>query len=231
VTALSIAVIGDGRMGRAVREAAMDAGDAVVAVIGRGDVVTGGTLRGATVAIEFTEPGEAPANVRACVDAGCPIVVGTTGWYAVLPDITSYVNAHGGTLLWAPNFSLGVAVLAELVRHAASLTSHLAGVSAAFVEVHHAAKKDAPSGTALALAGAWAAVAGSTPPVTSVRVGHVPGTHELLLDSRYEQLTLRHEARDRRVFADGALAAARWLQGRRGVFTLSDVLQIAGRLP
>jgi 4-hydroxy-tetrahydrodipicolinate reductase len=212
-------------MGRAVAALAPERGAAVVAALGRGDPVTRASLAGADVAVEFTEPGAAVANARACLAAGCPVVVGTTGWLDALPALRAEVDATGGRLLWAANFSVGVnAMLAVAAAAARALRG--AGFAAHLVETHHAAKKDAPSGTALALAAAAESAWGEPVATTSVRVGHVPGTHALVFDAPFEQLRLTHEARDRRVFAEGALAAARWLAGRRrpGVYTMQDVL-------
>jgi 4-hydroxy-tetrahydrodipicolinate reductase len=175
------------------------------------------------VAIEFTEPSSAVPNIMACIHEGVPVVVGTTGWYSSLPVITDAVNEEGATLLWAANFSIGVNLFVELAREAAHI---MAGTdfSAAMVETHHSAKKDAPSGTALAISRAMEPDLGKELPVTSVRTGSVPGTHELIFDAPFEQIILRHEARDRRVFADGAIRAAAWLKGKKGVFTMRDVL-------
>jgi 4-hydroxy-tetrahydrodipicolinate reductase len=211
-------------MGRAVEQLAGERGFAVVARLGKDVAVTRASLGDAAVAIEFTEPGSAAANVRACVHAGCPAVVGTTGWYAELPIVREYVEKHDGALLYAPNFSLGVAVFRRLVADAARRFAALPGFDAHLLEIHHAAKRDAPSGTAALLAEEAGKARGATVPVTSVRTGSVPGTHELLFDAAFEQVRLVHEARDRRVFAEGALAAARWLIGRHGIFTMEDVI-------
>jgi 4-hydroxy-tetrahydrodipicolinate reductase len=215
-------------MGRAVIALAPERGFRVVAEIDAtdnagGQGITPGSLAAADVAIDFTEPGAAEANVRAAVSAGCPIVVGTTGWYDALPALSRWVVEQGGALLTAPNFSLGVNIFLQIVENAARLLTRVPGFDAHLVEIHHAAKKDAPSGTALALAAA-ARAGGREVPITSVRTGSVPGTHELIFDAPFEQLRLEHVARDRRVFAEGALLAAAWLIGRRGVFTMRDVL-------
>lgn len=225
----NLAIIGGGRMGRAVAELAPARGWNVSATIGShankgGAGVTAAALRGADVAVEFTEPGAATANIRACVRARCPVVVGTTGWYEELDSVRDEVEAAGGALLWSPNFSIGVNAFAELARTVGTLLANIAGFDAHIVETHHTAKKDAPSGTAGLLRDALASTLGKEVPVTSVRTGSVPGTHEILLDAQYEQIVLRHDARDRRVFAVGALVAAEWLIGRRGVFTMRDVL-------
>lgn len=224
-----IAVIGMGKMGRTVAQLAAERGWPVAAIIGaaenRGAAgITTESLQGADVAIEFTTPAAAPANVRACVRAGCPIVVGTTGWYAEREALEREVLLHGGALLWAPNFSLGVNLFWQVAEFAAGLAARLPRVDAHIIETHHAAKRDAPSGTALELARLSAAALDREVPVTSIRAGFVPGTHEILFDAPYEQVRIEHVARDRRVFADGALLAAQWLVGRQGVYTIRDLL-------
>src|SRR6185369_4347745 len=186
--------------------------------------VTRESLRDAQVAIEFTVPDAAPSNIRACLAEGCPIVVGTTGWYDQLPAVRAEVERAGGALLTAPNFSVGVAIFDRVVAEAARLFGGVDGFEAHMIETHHSAKKDAPSGTAGSLARTAEAAMGRPLSITSVRVGAVPGTHELIFDAPFEQVRLVHEARDRRVFAEGALVAARWLVGKHGVFTMQDVL-------
>ncbi|MEO6778396.1 MAG: dihydrodipicolinate reductase C-terminal domain-containing protein [Gemmatimonadaceae bacterium] len=224
MTALRIAVIGPGRMGTAVAELARASGADVVATIGADQPITRESLSGADVAIEFTEPGAAAANVRACILASCPVVVGTTGWYDSLPEINTLASQHDGAVFWAANFSLGVYAVERLVRAAGGLFARLPGFDAVLIETHHAAKKDAPSGTARMLQKDFEAGWQRELPISSIRVGSVPGTHTLVLDGAFEQIVISHEARDRRVFAEGALVAARWLVGRRGVFTLGDML-------
>lgn len=225
---IPLALVGMGKMGRALAALAPERGFQVVAELdpARPDYggITRETLRGAQVAIEFTTPEAAPANVRACAESGCPVVVGTTGWYDQLETIANEIERTGGAMLTAPNFSVGVAVFDRVVAEAARLFGRLEGFDAHLVETHHSAKKDAPSGTAGALARSASDALGRAIPVTSIRTGHVPGTHEIVFDAPFEQVRLVHEARDRRVFAEGALVAARWIVGRRGVFTLADVL-------
>jgi 4-hydroxy-tetrahydrodipicolinate reductase len=225
---LALALIGMGKMGRALAALAPERGFRVVAELDRAQKDYAGisreTLRGAQVAIEFTMPDAAPANARACAAAGCPVVVGTTGWYEQLPSVAAEIERAGGALLTAPNFSVGVAVFDRVVAEAAHLFAQLQGFDAHLIETHHAAKKDAPSGTAGALAKTASAGLGRPIPVTSIRTGHVPGTHEVVFDAPFEQVRLVYEERDRRVFAEGALVAARWLVGRRGVYTMADVL-------
>ncbi|MGZ8411189.1 MAG: 4-hydroxy-tetrahydrodipicolinate reductase [Gemmatirosa sp.] len=223
--ALRVALIGMGRMGRAIAALARERAIDVVATLGPGEAITRQSLADADVAIEFTEPDAAAANVRACLAAGCPVVVGTTGWLDALPALRGDVRAVGGRMLWAANYAVGVNAMLAV----AGLTARVlreAGFDAHLIETHHAAKKDAPSGTALAIARAVREADGGDVPITAVRLGHVPGTHALVFDAPFEQVTLTHEARDRRVFAEGALVAARWLatMDTPGVYTMQDVL-------
>ena len=228
-----VLVIGDGKMGRAVAQLAVERGCPVVAVYGPAEMTRGIVDGIADVAIEFTEPRAAAANVRACIAAHLPVVSGTTGWEGELATVRREAVQGGGAMMHAPNYSIGVAVFKQLVRLAAQVTAAFpAGTFAVhLLETHHAAKLDAPSGTARMLVQAAGAALGHDVPVTSVRVGSVPGTHELVLDAPFEQIRLMHEARDRRVFAEGALAAAQWLVGRRGVFSFDDYIaaQLEGR--
>jgi 4-hydroxy-tetrahydrodipicolinate reductase len=228
MNAPAIAVIGDGKMGRTVAQMVQERGWHLTAMLDAehnqgGAGITRRALGDPDVAIEFTEPASAVPNIMACIHEGVPVVVGTTGWYSSLPLITEAVDEEGGSLLWAPNFSVGVAAFIELAKEAARIVSR-SGFSAALVETHHSAKKDAPSGTALSIVQAMEGQLEKEIPVTSIRTGSVPGTHELIFDAPFEQIVMRHEARDRRVFADGALRAADWLRGKKGVFTMRDVL-------
>jgi len=227
----TLAIIGDGKMGQAIRELALAKGWQVAAMIGEresagGRGITKATLGNADVAVEFTEPGAAVANIMAALRAEVPVVAGTTGWYDQLPAVTQVANDAGTALLWSPNFSLGVNVLIELARYAGALMQPFEEFDAHIVETHHTKKKDAPSGTAVAIGSAASEGLKRAIPTTSVRTGSVPGTHELTFDGLYEQLSLTHVARDRRVFAEGALAGADWLVGKRGVFTMRDVLNL-----
>ena len=230
MTRLRLAIVGDGQMGRAVRDLAGAAGFDVVAFLGEQDVSSTGPtsaqLAGAQVAIEFTVPLAAAANVLACVKAGVPVVCGTTGWDADRARVEASVRAAGGAMFWSPNFSVGVHLFVRMVERAAAELAVVPGLfDMRIVETHHAAKRDAPSGTARLLADkAKHALAGDVP-ITSVRTGDVPGTHEVVLDAPFEQIRLTHEARDRRVFAAGALTAARWVAGRTGIFTMDDLLE------
>jgi len=205
-------------MGSAVRALASDAGWTIVAEIAR--LERAEQLAGADVAIEFTTPGAAVGNIHRCLDAAVPVVVGSTGWYDQLPAVCADVIERRGALLWAANFSVGANVLGMLAANARRALPS-SSFPAAIIETHHVAKRDAPSGTALAIAKGLESGA----PISSLRVGQVPGTHEVVFDGAFEQIRLEHVVRDRRVFAEGALLAAAWLIGRQGVFTMQDVLE------
>ena len=226
---LRLAVIGDGKMGQAIASLASEHGMEVVALLGERQVlpqgITKALLDGADVAVEFTTPQFAAANVRGCIAAGCPVVCGTTGWDNARAEVEDEVRAKNGALLWAPNFSIGVHLFTRIVEHATRLVAEAnAGFDAHLIETHHNQKLDAPSGTARALADRAEKAGGKPMPITSVRVGSVPGTHSVILDGPFEQIRLEHIARDRRVFATGALTAARWIVGRHGVFTFDHML-------
>lgn len=228
----TVAIIGDGKMGQAIRQLALDKGWQVSAMLGERESAEGvgvsrQSLGEPDVAVEFTQPSAAVANVLACLRASVPVVVGTTGWYESLPEVSRVAKETSTGFLWSPNFSLGVNVMIEVARYAATLMSRLEEFDAHIIETHHTRKKDAPSGTAIAIAKAASDALDRPIPTTSIRTGSVPGTHELVFDGAFEQLSIVHEARDRRVFAEGALRAADWLVGKQGVFTMRDVLQLA----
>ncbi|HSH74507.1 MAG TPA: dihydrodipicolinate reductase C-terminal domain-containing protein [Longimicrobiales bacterium] len=224
-----IAIVGLGRMGREVADVARERGLAVVARLDQEEIADRvgalDALRAADVAIEFTTPEAAVANIDLCLEASCPVVVGTTGWYDELDAVRARVLDQGGALLHAPNFSVGVALVKALCERAGELLAGLEGFDVHLTETHHAEKKDAPSGTAFLLKAALDR-AGHDVPITSIRIGFVPGRHEVCIDGSYEQVIVSHDARSRRVFADGALRAALWLRGRSGVFTMDDVLNL-----
>ena len=221
---LRAAVIGDGRMGRAVQALATEHGIEVAEVIGSRDASDGSEERLADVdvAIEFTEPGSAVDNIRRCVAAGCPVVVGTSGWYDRLAEVRSVVEEGDGSVIWSENFSPGYLIMRSVAGRMAAAATELGGYDMHLVETHHAAKRDAPSGTAVRLRNLIEGGAQRRVEVTSIRTGHVPGVHRLHIDGAFDQVELRHEVRDRRVFAVGALRAARWLVGRKGLYSIED---------
>lgn len=217
--------------------------------------ITPEELAKADVAIEFTRPESAIPNIELAVAAGVPIVVGTTGWLAELAAVTEQVAAAEGALFWASNFSVGVNVFFAAAAHAAELVNKYGGYTAHVEEIHHTRKLDSPSGTGITLAervgeqldaySSWelAGVTSTAPqtriapaaapekgkipvPISSVRKDDVPGTHTLELRSEVDTLELKHTAHSREGFARGALTAARWIVGRKGVFTMNDLLEI-----
>lgn len=223
-----LALIGFGKMGRTIEQLAAERGFEVVSRIdpkgGDAPRVSREALKRAEVAVEFSTPSSAVANIMAALDAGCPVVVGTTGWYEQRDDVERAANAKHGALLIAPNFSVGVAAFAQIVQAATRALRTAPGFDSHIIETHHAAKKDAPSGTAANLQKIAAGELGHDVPITSIRTGSVPGTHEIVFDAPFEQIRIEHIARDRRVFADGALLAAKWIIGKKGVFSMQDVL-------
>lgn len=217
-------------MGRAVAELAEERGHIVQALIGReenaaGAALTRERLGGVEAAIEFTRPDAVVTNLERLIDVGIPTVTGTTGWSAELPRIARLVEARGGSLLHAANFSVGVHLFLRAARELAARFAGRAEFEAFILEEHHTAKRDAPSGTALALrAEAREADFARDFPITSVRAGSIPGTHVLTYDGPHETVALSHVARSRRGFAAGALAAAEWLPGHAGVHDFESML-------
>ena len=224
---LRIALFGLGRLGREIVALAGQRDAEVVATFGRTQKATPAALSDAhaDIAIDVSVAEAVVENAVLCTSAGVPLVIGVTGWQDDTPRVMQVVEAARGGVLIAPNFSIGATLFSLAVADAARQFSSALGFDAAIVESHHALKKDAPSGTARSLMEIVSRQRGADVPVTSVRVGHVPGVHTLVLDAPFEQVTLTHEARDRRVFADGALQAARWMRGRTGAFTMLDVVR------
>jgi 4-hydroxy-tetrahydrodipicolinate reductase len=190
-----------------------------------GRALTRERLAGADVAVEFTRPDAAVRNLEKLIELGIPTVTGTTGWSEALPRITAQVLEHRGALLHAANFSVGVHLFLRTARELARNFAGRREFAASITEEHHAAKLDAPSGTALLLQRQIGALdPGQQFPITSLREGTVPGTHTLSYESPHEMVLLRHVARDREAFAAGALMAVEWLRGKTGVFTFEDLL-------
>lgn len=224
---MRLAIVGRGRMGRAVEVEALRQGHQIAASLsGRApDQLTAEQLGGADVAIEFTHPETAAANLGPLISLGVPVVSGTTGWDAGLPRILALVAERRGALLHAPNFSVGMALLTKTAALLAADLRDLPEFDAAIHETHHRKKVDVPSGTALALQRDLRTADPTRDfPISSARVGWVAGIHTLSLDAPFEAITLTHSVRDRAVFAAGAVRAAAWLVGRSGFFTFHDML-------
>jgi 4-hydroxy-tetrahydrodipicolinate reductase len=182
-----------------------------------------GELRGCDVAIDFSVAAAVRRNSDACARAGVPLVEGTTGWNSELDEIRSVVAQQDGALIFGANFSVGVQVFYRIAARAAELFRGLESYDAFIEEAHHKRKRDAPSGTAVQLRDIVAGTLSQEVPVTSTRAGYIPGTHRLGFDSVADQVTLTHTARSREGFAAGALVAAGWIIGRKGVYEFSEV--------
>ncbi len=218
---MRIAVVGYGRMGREVESVLRERKHAVE-VAGRGDRFPAGC----EVGIDFSRPDAVVGNVESALRAGARYVVGTTGWNDRLDEVQRLVEARGGGLVHAANFSLGVNLFYRVVRDASALLARFPEYDPWILERHHAAKKDAPSGTAKVLAGIVAATQGDgTPPaIASVRAGGIVGDHTVGFDSGGDEIVMEHRARSRRGFALGAVMAAEWVAGRAGVYSFEEVL-------
>jgi len=182
-------------------------------------------LGGSQVAIDFSVAAAVPGNVRACAIAGVPLVEGTTGWYADFEKVREIANEANAALIYGANFSAGVQVYYRIAARAAELFRNLESYDAFIEEAHHKRKRDAPSGTAVKLRNIVREGLGRDIPVSSTRAGYIPGTHRLGFDAVADQITLTHRARSREGFAAGALLAARWIVGRKGVFDFSEVFE------
>ena len=227
---LNLAIVGYGKMGKLIERLAPEYGFEVRARFSGGDNPGGAglsheTLRGIDVAVEFSTPEAALENIRRLAVLGVNSVVGTTGWFEQLPVAREAVLHAKSGLVWAANFSVGVNLFLQTVAHAAALFAKHPEYEAWGWEIHHSAKKDAPSGTLKILAEEMRA-AGYTRPVSlsSSRAGAIPGTHEIGFDSAADTITLRHTARSRDGFARGALQAARWIAGKNGFYEFKEIV-------
>jgi 4-hydroxy-tetrahydrodipicolinate reductase len=221
-----LAIVGFGKMGRLIGQLAPQFDFEVQA-----NIDLGGDLQlvsGADAAIDFTAPDAVAGNVETLAAMRVPVVVGTTGWLKEMHRVRAAIEENDSTLIWSPNFSVGVNVFSKLVREAARLLADEPEYGAWAWEIHHHTKKDAPSGTLIKLIDEMIA-GGYTRPIDSAssRAGAHPGTHEIGFDSAADTITLRHSARSREGFARGALKAAQWIVAnpeKRGVFEFSDIL-------
>jgi 4-hydroxy-tetrahydrodipicolinate reductase len=234
---MRIALIGFGKMGREIDAVARERGETIACVFDSKTPLRPEALEDVDMCIEFSTPSAVVGNIHTAIQAKRDIVVGTTGWDAHLPEFRSAVNESG--LLYASNFSLGMNYFFRIIKRAAELMNHAAEYDPFIHETHHRQKVDSPSGTALTLArilidGIDRKKAILTEPpegkikpemlhVSSTRVGSVAGIHTVGFDSDADLIELTHVAKTRRGFALGALAAARWLRGRKGIYTMDDV--------
>jgi 4-hydroxy-tetrahydrodipicolinate reductase len=224
---IPLAIVGCGKMGRLVEQLAGSYGFGVSARFSRSNVATLSreTLKGAAVAVEFTNPIAAPENIRRLASCGLRTVCGTTGWHEELPQMRQLMSQSGLALVYGANFSIGMNLFMEIVSRAGKLFAEHPEYEAWGWEIHHSAKKDAPSGTLKKLAEEMRAAgfAGSLT-LSSNRAGAHTGTHEIGFDSHDDTITLRHTARSREGFARGALQAARWIAGKKGVFEFRQIV-------
>lgn len=225
-------------MGQAIERLAIEAGHEVVMRATSQAPIAPAHLKGADVAIEFTEPSSAVSNIFACFDAGVPVVCGTTGWFGRLPEVKARCAESGGTLFYASNYSIGVNLYFAMVRAAARMMRNYQQYTPSIHEIHHVKKKDAPSGTAITLAellqdeltqfDGWTdhpAGEAEKIRITSLREGDVKGTHEVLFSSPTDEIELTHRAHSRDGFALGAIRAAEWVYTKKGCYHMADLLQ------
>jgi len=183
--------------------------------------LTRDTLRNVDAVIDFTTPRAVLDNITACLSAGKPMVVGTTGWYEAIPAVIALVEKTQTGFVFGANFSIGINLFLEVARVGAAALQH--GFTGQIFERHHVHKKDAPSGTAIAIKNAIHGVAGHDLEITSFREGEVVGMHEVVLDSPHDTIYLCHDAKSRRGFAEGAVRAAEWIAGKKGFHDFKDV--------
>ena len=238
---MKIALIGYGKMGKAIEEIALSKGHEIILKINDENLadlnVT--NLQQCDVAIEFTNPESAIGNMKNCIDAGVPVVCGSTGWVAKQAEIIQYCKDKNGTLLYSSNFSIGVNIFFELNKKLAQLMRNQKEYTVAIEEIHHTQKKDAPSGTAISLAqqiinerddaDGWVLNSIATAKeinITSKRIDPAPGTHHVKYTSEIDDIEIIHTAHSREGFAIGALVAAEFVFNKKGIFTMADVLKI-----
>jgi len=227
---MKILLVGHGKMGRLVEALAPEFGFDVAGAIDPHSPMHGGgpdaeRWRGVDVAVDFSTPDVVALNAPVLARRGIHLVIGTTGWQKDEPAVREAVGHGGIGAVVAPNFSTGVVLFEAIAGRAAALFAAQSDFGAFVHEAHHAAKKDAPSGTALLLKQTMERAGFARPiDVSSTRAGFIPGTHTIGFDGPAETITLAHAARDRTGFARGALTAAKWVVGKRGWFTMKDVL-------
>jgi 4-hydroxy-tetrahydrodipicolinate reductase len=227
---MTIAIVGYGKMGRLIERLALERGIAIGPKLdefnnANFEGITPETFRGVDVAIDFSIPSTVVENIERIAALGVNLVIGTTGWQEHMPHVKSIVEKHGIGLVWSPNFSIGVNAFFRIVSAAAKLLTDEPQYEAWAWEIHHSAKKDAPSGTLLKLVDEMREAGyGRHVDIASNRAGATPGTHEIGFDSPADTITLRHTARSREGFALGAIKAAEWVKGKSGFHAFGDIL-------
>lgn len=240
---MKIALIGYGKMGKTIEEIAMSRGHEIVARINSSTPIQSSDLSIADVAIEFTRPELAVNHISHCAALKLPIVVGTTAWQERFNEVKEVIENNDASLLYASNFSIGVNIFFEINKRLAKLMEGKQDYQACLKEIHHLQKLDAPSGTAITLAEgimnnnedylSWVLGEEKAPHtaegqlgITSFREPDVPGTHIISYTSEIDTITISHEAHNRKGFALGAVVAAEWIYGKKGIFTMNDVLNL-----
>ena len=236
---LNIALIGYGKMGKAIEEIALQRGHTIVLKIDIStmDQFTKDNLQKCDVAIEFTSPHSAVQNINTCLQAGIPVLSGSTGWLNNWDEVTQTCNDTNGTLLYASNYSVGVNIFFEVNKRLAQLMNPHADYNISMTEIHHTEKKDAPSGTAITLAEQilenvdrkkhWVnenSVGAEDLTIISERIDPAPGTHIVRYSSAIDDIEISHTAHSRKGFATGAILAAEFLYNKKGLFSMKDVL-------
>ncbi len=236
---MKISLLGYGRMGKAIEGFALENGHEIVLRIDKRNAheLNGDKLAESDVAIDFSLPTTAWNNIKSCIDSGVPVVSGTTGWTDRLEEMRAYANAYNASFLYASNFSIGVNIFFEINKQLAKLMNAHSQYDVSMEEIHHIHKLDSPSGTGLTLARQiieniarkkkWEEaenVNDDTIAIHSKRIGMTPGTHSVKYASEIDTIDIIHTAHSRDGFAKGALMAAEWIVGKKGVFSMSDVL-------
>lgn len=236
---MKIALIGYGKMGRAIEAIALNEGHSIVLKVDvdNTDELTNENLKKSDVAIEFTTPDNAVSNILKCFDAGIPVVSGTTGWLEKLEEIKQVCKKRNGTFLSATNFSVGVNIFFAVNKYLASLMNSYKEYNVVIEETHHTQKKDAPSGTAITLAeqilqridrkNNWLNTSTNNSDdleIISKRIDPAAGTHQIKYTSSIDDIEIIHTAHNREGFAKGALRAAEFIKDKKGIFTMKDVL-------
>ncbi|WP_225035603.1 4-hydroxy-tetrahydrodipicolinate reductase [Winogradskyella sp. SM1960] len=232
---MKIALLGYGRMGKSIEAIAVDRSHSIVLKVT--DETSNYDFSDADVAIDFSIPSVATTNIKKALDAGIPVISGTTGWLEHYNDIIDYCKAKDGTFLYASNFSLGVNLFFELNKKLSELMSGFSEYTTEMEEIHHTQKLDAPSGTAITLAEqiikstnykTW--TLNDAKPneiqIDAKRIEGVPGTHEVTYNSKIDSISIKHTAHSRQGFAMGAVIAAEWIKDKKGIFSMKDVLNI-----
>jgi len=220
-------ILGRGKTGALVAEVARDRGHEVQTLAREenqdGRALTPATLREIDAAIDFTTPHAVIPNVIRCVEAGTPLVIGTTGWYQHLEKVRELVQERKAALLYGSNFSIGMNFFFKAVQAVAPVLKH--GYRGSIVERHHVHKKDKPSGTAVTLKKILESGSGETVEVASVREGETVGMHLLMLDSDNDTILFTHDAKSRLGFAEGAVRAAEWIKGKSGFYEFPEIVE------